>query len=62
MRIGQNAPEIFQYPVKIENADGQDETFKFTPFEVGKIVDRLSKKLEMVIGKYIHSGFNIWVT
>ena len=62
MRIGQNAPQIFQYPVKIENADEQDETYKFTGFEVGKIVDRLHRKLEMVLGKYIHSGFNIWVT
>jgi hypothetical protein len=29
---------------------------------MGKIVDRMSKKLEVCLGKFIHSGFNIWTT
>lgn len=62
MRIGNNAPQIFQYPVSIESPDGNDETLKYSTFDIGKIVDRLSKKLEVVLGKYIHSGFNIWTT
>ena len=62
MRIGKKAPEIFQYPVKIENAEQQDETHNFDDKQISKIVERLSKKLEMVLGKYIHSGRNIWVT
>jgi hypothetical protein len=62
MKIGKNAPEIFQYPIMIKNTEGEDETYKFTSFEMGKIVDRMTKKLEVCLGKFIHSGFNIWTT
>lgn len=40
MKIGNKAPEIFQYPLSIETPEGQDETLKYTAFEVGKIVER----------------------
>lgn len=33
-----------------------------TPFELAKIVDRETKKLELMLGKFIYSGFNIWTT
>jgi hypothetical protein len=62
MKIGTNCPQIYQYPISVETPDQKDETMKYTPFEIGKIVDRQSKKLEVVLGKYMHSGFNIWTT
>lgn len=33
-----------------------------TPFELAKVVDANAKKIELLIGKYIYSGYNIWTT
>jgi hypothetical protein len=33
-----------------------------TPFELAKVVDANNKKIELLIGKYIYSGYNIWTT
>lgn len=66
MTIGKNAPQIFQYPISIveigeEEADSQNAP-PITPFELAKVVDMNNRKIELLIGKYIYSGFNIWTT
>lgn len=33
-----------------------------TPFELAKVVDANTKKIELLIGKFIYSGYNIWTT
>jgi hypothetical protein len=33
-----------------------------TPFELAKIIDRETRKIETLIGKFIYSGYNIWTT
>ena len=33
-----------------------------TPFELAKVVDSNTKKIELLIGKFIYSGYNIWTT
>ena len=60
MTIGKNAPTMFQYPMSIESTDEQDETLKYSTMELEKIVGRLHRKLEVVLGKYFHSGRNVW--
>lgn len=35
---------------------------QYTIDEITKVVDRESKRIEMLVGKFIHSGFNIWTT
>ena len=68
MKIGKNAPQIYQYPLNLfsgeeEPVDDNDiSTYKFTPLEVGKVVEREKNRIEMLVGKYIYSGFNIWTT
>jgi hypothetical protein len=44
--------------------DGPDEvnTKMYTPFEMGKIVGRIKRKLESLIGQFMHHGYNIWTT
>jgi hypothetical protein len=42
--------------------DLEDMSYKFTPLEVSKVVDRETKRIELLIGKFIYSGFNIWTT
>jgi len=44
-------------------SDFQDATaYECTPFEIGKVVDREKKRIELMIGKFIYSGFNLWTT
>ena len=68
MQIGKNAPQIHQYPISIFNgevssADVEDSSaYQYSPFEIGKVVDRETKRIELMIGKFIYSGFNIWTT
>ena len=66
MKIGQNAPQIYQYPLNLfqgeDPTEEEDGSYKFTPLEVGKVVDREKQRIELLIGKFIYSGFNIWTT
>ena len=73
MAIGSNAPQMYQYPLRLErsisNKFGEDAASTYlsetnelpcTLFEMQKVVDRNKKKIEMLIGKFLFSGFNIW--
>jgi len=61
MKIGKNAPQMFQYPLRIrDDVDDPQSEYKCTQFEMDKVVDREKKRIEMLVGKYIHSGFNLW--
>ena len=65
MTIGKNAPQIFQYPISIVEIGGEegcDNAPPITPFELAKVVDMNNRKIELLIGKYIYSGYNIWTT
>ena len=41
---------MYQYPLRIETNEQVDETLKYTTFEIEKIVAKLRKKLEVVLG------------
>ena len=63
MTIGSNAPQMYQYPLRIKEHPDDDETKtmqNYSLFEMEKCVDRERKKIEMLIGKFLHSGFNLW--
>jgi len=66
MKMGQNAPQIFQYPINLFSGEAPDEEgdsfYKFTPLELGKVVERERSRIELLVGKFIYSGFNIWTT
>ena len=67
MKMGQNAPQIFQYPINLfsgEAPDVEEENsfYKFTPLELSKVVEREKSRIELLVGKFIYSGFNIWTT
>lgn len=66
MKIGKNAPQIYQYPIRIDEESkecDQDGFHKYTMFEISKVVENESKRIEMMIGKFLYSeGFNIWTT
>lgn len=61
LQISKDAPTFYQYPITIhsDDADGKD-TYDYSPFEVQKIVRRAQKKIDMMIGQFLHWGFNIW--
>jgi hypothetical protein len=61
MTLGKNAPQIFQYAIGIIE-EAECDAPQLTPFELGKIVDRETRKIETLIGKFIYSGYNIWTT
>ena len=56
MKIGKRCPVMYQYPLRIETNDQVDETLKYTTFEIERIVAKLKKKLEVVLGQYMHHG------
>lgn len=63
MKIGTNAPQMYQYPLRIRENEEDDGTLtmeNYNLFEMEKIVDREKKKIEMLIGKFLTSGFNLW--
>ena len=62
MKIGKRCPVMYQYPLRIETSDQVDETLKYTTFEIEKIVAKLKKKLEVVLGQYMHHGQCVWTT
>jgi len=39
-----------------------DANYKFTPLEVQKVVEKEKSRIELLAGKFIYSGFNLWVT
>lgn len=59
MTIGDNAPQIFQYSVSIE---GWDTKKTCMPRDMEKVISRENQKIELIFGKFISSGFNIWTT
>ena len=61
MVLGKNAPQIYQYAIAIVDESDIDGP-QVTPFELAKIVDRETRKIESLIGKFIYSGYNIWTT
>lgn len=66
MRIGKNSPQIYQYALILFPGEAddfvEDNSFKFTPFEVSKVVERERSRIELLTGNFIYSGFNIWTT
>lgn len=61
MTLGQNAPQIYQYAISILD-ETDTAALDPTPFELAKIVERETRKIESLIGKFIYSGYNIWTT
>ena len=39
-----------------------DGNYKFTPLEVSKVVEKEKSRIELLLGKFIYSGFNLWTT
>jgi hypothetical protein len=66
MRIGKNSPQIYQYAIILFPGEAddivEDNAYKFTPFEVEKVIGREKSRIELLAGNFIHSGFNIWTT
>ena len=66
MKIGQNAPQFYQYPLNLfpgEAEDLEDDgNYKFTPVEVSKVVEKEKARIELLTGKFIYSGYNLWTT
>lgn len=67
MKIGKNAPQIYQYSLKL--VQGHDPkapdvgNYEFSPQDMEKAVEGARKKLELVFGKgFIYSGYNLWCT
>lgn len=61
MTLGKNAPQIYQYAIGLIE-EAECDAPPPTPFELGKIVDRETRKIETLIGKFIYSGYNMWTT
>jgi hypothetical protein len=61
MVLGKNAPQIYQYAISLIE-DPECDAPPPTPFELAKIIDRETRKIETLIGKFLYSGFNIWTT
>jgi hypothetical protein len=64
MTIGNNAPQIYLYPLILVHGDITDgmagEGYKFTPFEVSKVVEKERSRIELMCGNFLYSGFNLW--
>jgi hypothetical protein len=61
MQIGKNAPQIYQYAIALIE-EAECDAPPPTPFELAKIIDRETRKIETLIGKFLYSGYNIWTT
>jgi hypothetical protein len=61
MVLGKNAPQIYQYAIALIE-ESECDVPQPTPFELGKIVERETRKIETLIGKFLFSGYNIWTT
>lgn len=65
LRIGDKCPVLFQYPLRIQEEiemSGNDNAHTYTIDEITKAVDYCKTKIELLVGKFIHSGQNIWTT
>lgn len=64
MAIGGNAPQMYQYPLRLAQDAHKDDSPGDGPqcslFEMQKIVEQEKRKIEMLIGKFLTSGFNLW--
>lgn len=66
MKIGLNAPQIYQYPLLLFHGEPKEFTeddnslYKFTPLEVGKVMEKEKANIELLLGKFIYSGFSLW--
>ena len=61
MTLGKNAPQIYQYAIALIE-EAECDAPAPTPFELAKIMDRETRKIETLIGKFLYSGYNIWTT
>ena len=50
------------YLGEVADLTQQRDENQFSVFEMGKIMDREQRRIEMMIGKFIYSGYNIWTT
>lgn len=63
LKISNDAPTFYQYPISIHNDDEDDiDTYDYSPFELQKIVRKVQRKLESLMGQFLHWGKNIWTT
>lgn len=66
MKIGKNSPQIYQYALILFPGEAEelvdDSSYKYTPFEVQKVIEREKSRIELLTGQFIHSGFNLWTT
>jgi hypothetical protein len=53
---------MYQYPINIEDDPEFQNSFKLNAFEIEKIVKKNGKRIELLVGKFFQSGFNIWTT
>jgi len=64
MKIGKNAPQIFQYAVNLFNGEPsemvEEDNFKYGPIDVQKVLERERSKIEVAAGQFIYSGFTLW--
>jgi len=64
MTIGGNAPQMYQYPLRLSHDDLEDDSPNNGPnctlYEMQKIIEKEKRKVEMLIGKFLTSGFNLW--
>jgi hypothetical protein len=64
MKIGTNAPQVYQYPMNLFPGEPEDivddGNSSYQPQDVGKVVDREKSRIELLCGKFVYSGFNLW--
>jgi hypothetical protein len=53
---------MYQYPINIEDDPEFPSSLKINAFEMEKIVNKNDKRIELLVGKFFQSGFNIWTT
>lgn len=51
---------MYQYPINIEDDPEFPSSLKINAFEMEKIVNKNDKRIELLVGKFFQSGFNIW--
>mmetsp|Transcript_21726 Transcript_21726/g.33513 ORF Transcript_21726/g.33513 Transcript_21726/m.33513 type:complete len:341 (+) Transcript_21726:505-1527(+) len=62
LKISKDFLQFYQYPIKVEAAGSGELGFKCTPNMVEKLVRKVTNKLQSLVGQFIHSGFNLWLT
>jgi hypothetical protein len=54
---------MYQYPLRLKESPDDDATLtmqRYSLHEMEKIVDREKKRIELLVGKFLTSGFNLW--